>query len=114
MRLIMMQRKTAQNILATLSLLLGAAHIIFGALMFKTLTLDSFWFLSFGLAMMLTALGNYGPVNINILRLQNGLMFVFILALAALAPQPQVLLGCGLFAGLLILSVLKPKPLASP
>jgi len=110
----MMRRKTAQNILAALSLMLGTAHIIVGVLVFKTLTLESFWFLSFGLAMIVTALANYGPVNANILRLQNGLTLIFILALAALAPLPQVLLGCGLFAGLFIISLLKPKTPASP
>jgi len=94
--------------------MLGTAHIIIGVLIFKTLNLESFWFLSFGLAMIVTALANYGPFDANILRLQNGLTLIFILALAALAPQPQVLLGCALFAGLFILSLLKPKTLASP
>lgn len=105
----MIRRKTFHSLLAALALMLGLAHIAFGMFVFKALNLDSFWFLSFGLAMIVTALANFTSAQPVILRLQNGLTLSFILALAALAPQPQVIVGCGLFSGLLILSFFRPQ-----
>jgi hypothetical protein len=97
-------RNVVQRSFATLALLLGIGHLIFGALVFKGFNLEAFWFSSFGLAMIVTALANYNPSKNWILTVQNSLTLTFVCALAFLAPQPQVLLGCILFAGLLLLS----------
>ena len=99
-----MMRDKVQKTLASLALLLGIAHIGFGLFVFKTLNLEVFWFLGFGLAIIVTALANFSPQNHVALKIQNGLMLLFISALLFMAPQPQVLLGCILFAGLLVLS----------
>lgn len=90
--------------LAVLALMLGAAHIVFGVLVFKSLTLESFWFLSFGLAMIVTALSNLKSESDWMLSAQNTLTLGFICTLAFLAPQIQIFLGCVLFAGLLFIS----------
>lgn len=96
-----------RQILASLALLLGVAHIIFGLIVFPTFNLEAFWFLGFGLAMMLAALANFKRDKIWILRVQNALMLGFIIALLFLAAQPQVWLGCILFAGLFLISCVK-------
>ena len=100
-------RDKVQKTLASLALLLGIAHIGFGLFVFKTLNLEVFWFLGFGLAIIVTALANLTHERHFILKIQNGLMLLFISALLFMAPQPQVLLGCALFAGLFILSLSK-------
>lgn len=97
----------ARHILASFALLLGIAHIIFGCIVFKTLNLETFWFLGFGLAMIMTALANFKRDRIWILRVQNALMLSFVVTLLFLAPQPQVWLGCILFAGLFFVSFMK-------
>jgi len=98
--------KRARQILATLALLLGIAHIIYGFVIYGEKGLSLFWFQSFGLAMIVTALANFQRGKIWILRVQNALALLFIGVLAYLTPQPQVLIGCALFAGLFVLSIL--------
>jgi len=93
--------------LASLALLLGCAHIVFGIVVYKGFNLEVFWFLGFGLAMIVTALSNFVSPNNWILRTQNALTLGFICVLISLAPEPQVLLGCFLFAGLFLLSCSK-------
>jgi len=102
-----MMHNRFRKILASLALLLGVAHIIFGVVVFKAFNLEVFWFLSFGLAMIVTALANFTHIKTRILCAQNALSLSFICALAFLAPQPQVLLGCILFTGLFVLSCFK-------
>lgn len=96
-----------KKILAILAFLLGIAHIIFGFVVFKVFTLETFWFLGFGLAIIMTALANFQQDKVWILRAQNALMLGFIVALLFLAAQPQVLIGCILFAGLFLISCSK-------
>jgi len=96
--------RRARLILATLALLLGVAHIIFGFAVFKTFNLESFWFTGFGLGLIVAALANFRRDKIWILRAQNTLTLGFLIALLTLAPEPQIWLGCLLFAGLLLLS----------
>lgn len=98
-----------QRLIAVLALFLGLAHIIFGIVVFKTLTLETFWFHGFGLAMIVTALANFRHDKIWILRLQNGLMVCFIWVLTFLAPQPQIFIGGLLFTGLFALSFLQKQ-----
>ena len=100
-------RNKVRKSLAILSLLLGIVHIIFGVMVLKTFSLELFWFSSYGLAMILTALANLTQTMTWILRIQNAVMLVFICALAFLAPEPQVWFGCFLFAGLFVLSLLR-------
>lgn len=92
---------------AVLALLLGIAHIGFGVAVFKTFTLESYWFASAGAAMIVTALANFRDDKVWVLRAQNAVMFAFIIALLVLAPQPQVWLGTILFTGLFVMSCLK-------
>ena len=93
-----------RRVVAVLALLLGAAHIAYGAIAYKALTLESFWFCSFGLGMMVTALANFTPHNKYILIIQNALTVIFISALLYLTQQPQIILGVFLFSVLLIMS----------
>lgn len=102
----MMLNRT-RYILACLALLLGVAHIIFGFVVFKAFNLEAFWFLGFGLAMITTALANFKRDKVWILRIQNALMLSFLISLLFLATQPQVWLGCILFASLFVLSCSK-------
>ena len=100
---------TVRKTLATLAVLLGAAHLIFGMLAYKQFNLDMIWFLGAGVAMIVTALANFKTDKIWILKIQNALMLGFVLALVRLAPEPQVWLGIVLFAGLFVLSCVKRK-----
>lgn len=99
-----MKPNLAVQILASLAFALGIAHIVFGFAVFKTFNLEVFWFLGFGLAMIVTALANFRRDNIWVLRFQNALMLGFIITLLFLAAQPQVWLGAILFGGLFCLS----------
>lgn len=101
-------------IVASLALLLAIAHVSFGIFVFKAFNLEAFWFCSFGLAMAVTALANFAPETTWVLRVQNALTLSFICALAILAPQVQVLLGCVLLAGLFTLSCFKRRPTEHP
>jgi len=96
-------------ILAILALLLGIGHLVFGVVSYKNFSLEMLWFLGSGVAMIVTALANLKHGSFWILRVQNLLMLVFIVALIILAPQPQVWLGLVLFSGLFISSCAKPK-----
>ena len=91
-------------IFAALALLLGIAHIGYSIVVFKAFTLESYWFASAGAAMIVTALANFRRDKIWVLRVQNTLMFSFIIGLLILSPQPQVWFGTILFAGLFLLS----------
>lgn len=103
-----MMLSRTKTVLATLAFMLGIAHIGLGILVFKAFNLDVFWFLGFGLAMIVTALANFQQDRVWILRLQNALMLGSIVALLFLAAQPQVWLGFGLFGSLFLLSCLTP------
>lgn len=94
-----------QAILAIAALLLGIAHLAFGVIVYKVFNLEMLWFLGTGIAMITTALANLNRSKIVwILRVQNALMLGLIIALAILAPQPQIWLGLILFTGLFYLS----------
>jgi len=96
-----------RKILASLTVLLGIGHLIFGFTVLKTLGLELFWFQSFGLAMIVTALANFKRDNVWVLRLQNGLALGFVIALLTLSQAPQIWVGLILFSGLFLLSCLK-------
>jgi len=99
-----------QVILAISALILGIAHLGFGAIAYKSFSLELLWFLGTGIAMITTALANLnGSRSAWILRVQNTLMLGFIVALVILAPQPQIWLGLILFAGLFYLSLVKSE-----
>ena len=100
-------RNQVHIILASLALLLGVAHIGFGIVVYKAFTLEVLWFLSFGLAAIVTALANFKSDGGLILRLQNFLTLGFICVVAFLAPGPQIISGGVLFTGLFGLSCLK-------
>ena len=91
-------------VLASLAALLGVAHIIFGIAVFKSLTLEAFWFLSFGPAIIICALGNFKTDKLWVLRFQNAVILVFFALLLSLVQQPQIWFGTFLFSALLILS----------
>lgn len=103
-----MRVRRLRHSLAMLAVLLGGSHIIFGFMMYPKFDLDLFWFSGFGLAILVSALANYRPGHIWILRIQNTLMLGFIFTLLKLVPQPQVAVGCALFAALTALSFMKP------
>jgi len=89
-------------IFATLALLLGVAHLAFGVIVYQGYSLELLWFLGSGVAMIVTALANLNSGSIGILRVQNTLMLVFLVALVLIAPQPQVVFGLILFSGLFV------------
>lgn len=93
-----------KTLLAILALLLGVAHILFGVWAFKNLTLDSFWFMSFGAAMIICALANFKADRTWILRLQNAIMLTFLGLLLSLIQQPQILFGAFIFSALTLIS----------
>lgn len=103
-----MKPNRAVRILASLALALGLAHLAFGVVVYKTFNLEVFWFLGFGLAMIVTALANFRQDNIWVLRMQNALTLGFIIALLTLASEPQVWIGAVLFGGLFCLSCRNP------
>ena len=96
--------KYIRQILAGLGVLLGVVHICFGIFVFTTFDLDMLWFLSGGVAMIVTALANLRTGGIWILRVQNALMLSFVLALLMLTQQPQIFSGVVIFAGLFLIS----------
>ena len=100
---------TVRKTLASLAVLLGTAHLIFGMLAYKQFSLEMIWFLGAGIAMIVTALANFKADKIWILKIKNALMLGFVLALVRLAPEPQVWLGTILFAGLFVLSCVDRK-----
>ncbi|MGJ3230585.1 MAG: hypothetical protein ACFE0P_02180 [Oceanicaulis sp.] len=76
-------------------------------------TLDLLWFVGSGLAIICVALGNLlqaTPVSVGAgvgLCLQNAILIGFFIAAWFLMPQPQVVGGGALFAGLFLLSALR-------
>lgn len=97
---------------AVLAMVLGVAHIIYGFVVFKSLTLETYWFHGAGVAMILTGLANLQNDKAWILNVQNALMFGFISVLVILAPEPQVWAGIVLFGGLLLMSLFKQRTYA--
>jgi len=114
-RQITMSFERVRLVIATLALLLGIAHICFGAFAYRSLSLESFWFCSFGLAMIITALANFAHHKSHILIIQNTLTVIFMYILLYLAQQPQIIFGTILFTALLIIwsSMLRPDSVTS-
>lgn len=99
----------AHKLLAILSMILGLAHLVFGLIVFEQFDLELVWFLSAGVAMIVTALANLNRHRNWILRIQNTLMLGFLIILVIFVSQPQVWLGIFLFAGLLGLSCTRER-----
>ena len=106
MRPIIMTVNRLKIIIASLALLLGVAHIIFGVIVFGSLTLEAFWFMSFGLTMILAALGNFKRDKIWVLRFQNMIVLLSLFLLLSLVQGLQIWFGALLFLVLLVLSCL--------
>ena len=92
------------RVLAIFAIILGLAHLVFGLVVFEQFNLQLVWFLSAGVAMIVTALANLNTRRNWVLRTQNAVMLGFVIMLVIFVSQPQVWLGIFLFAGLLGIS----------
>lgn len=96
--------------LAIAALLLGTAHCALTTLLYPLWTIDALWFVGTGLAMMITAAANISGLDTNgrmsraILLLINLVMVGFFAAAWLVLPQPQVIIGGALFAGLAVMN----------
>ena len=103
-----MTMRTIVIALAVLTALLGAAHIGLTALIYPSWTLEALWFLGSGLAMVIGAAANIlalGPLAFSrrmIIVLINAGMTIYFAAAWQILPEPQVMVGALLFAGLAI------------
>ncbi len=89
-------------ILALCALVLGAAHLGFGVMLYSQLTLEALWFFGSGLAIVAVALSNLrvsagGRWSKLLLLLQNVLLFGFFVAAWTVLPAPQVAVGAAIF-----------------
>jgi hypothetical protein len=101
----MKQRRTTLG-LAIAAGLLGAAHLALTPLLYPAWTVDSLWFVGTGLAMLMGAGANLlgadagGGMRRAGLVAMNLAMAAFFASAWPVLPEPQVIVGGALFAGL--------------
>ena len=87
-----------RKFISVAAILLGTAHLLYGALAFKSLTPDHIWFAGAGVAMICVGLSNWrGPA-----RLEAGVMCLYLALMASIMPLPQVFLGLAIFIALAV------------
>ena len=101
-----MRLRRTTRLLAGAAILLGIGHLALTPLLYPGWTIDCLWFVGTGLAMLIGAGANMisiGPddrVGRTGLVLINLAMTVFFASAWPVLPQPQVIVGGILFAGL--------------
>lgn len=98
--------KTFHLIVALMIMLLGIIHIWITPRIYKSMTQESIWFVSGGLAVISNASINLAMINVKmgpsllnyICQVNNVLTFIFSLILVRVLPRPQTkLLVCLMF-----------------
>ena len=90
---------------------LGLGHLAVTFLAFERMSLDALWFAGSGLAIILggiinlfALLASHDSAGRALLGIANLAMTAFVALILFLAPEPQVIIGLILFAGLTALS----------
>jgi len=98
-------RNRIRKIAAGAAITLGTAHLIYGFIVFKSLTPDHIWFAGAGIAMICVGFANWQrPAQI-----QNMLMTAYMIPMAIILPLPQVFVGLVIFMTLIISGLAKPN-----
>src|SRR5688572_19528780 len=108
--------KILHNVVSGMIVLLGLIHCAFTLANYEEFTMDAFWFLGSGIAIVLAGFLNFAFIRdggrdtvIRGMALLTNATFLALFALATvLLRQPQVLIGLALF-GFATLSVLLPN-----
>lgn len=105
--------------LAVAALALGLLHCALTPILYEKLTLEAFWFIGGGIAMICVACSNFHTARptrrqLLLLSLQNILVAGFFIAVLFVLPAPQVFVGAALFTSLFIISVIGLKTYSHP
>lgn len=87
-----------RKIAAAAAIALGCTHLVYGLVVFKSLTLEHIWFAGAGIAMLCVGLANWHQAA----SMQAAIMCLYLGAMTILLPAPQVILGLLLFLTLLM------------
>lgn len=105
--------------LASAAGMLGTGHLALTALVYPGWTIDSLWFVGTGLAMLMGAGANLLSLGVED-RMRGAGLVVMNLAMTAffasawlVLPEPQVIVGGVLFAGLTIVAALVGNPVSA-
>lgn len=107
-----MKLRRTTLMLAVAAGLLGIGHLALTPLLYQNWTIDSLWFVGTGLAMLFGAGANLlgittsGRIGRAGLVLMNMAMTVFFASAWPVLPEPQVIVGGALFAGLVVSAAL--------
>jgi hypothetical protein len=107
-----MKLRRTTLVLAIAAGLLGTGHLALTPLLYPGWTIDSLWFVGTGLAMLIGAGANVLGVSAGDrvrragLVLINLAMTVFFVSAWLVLPEPQVIVGGTLFAGLAVSAAL--------
>ena len=99
-------------VLAIFAVLLGTGHLALTPLLYPGWTIDSLWFVGTGLAMLIGAGANLIGIGAGDRAGRAGLVLINLALTAFFAsawpvlPEPQVVIGGALFAGLAVCSAL--------
>ena len=91
-------REHIHRIAAGAAIALGMAHLLYGILVFKALTVEHIWFAGAGVAMVCVGLTSWrGPA-----RLEAIIMTAYLGVMVIRLPLPQVFLGVAIFLTLIV------------
>jgi len=96
-------RNRIRHIAAGAAIALGTAHLIYGFVVFRSLTADHIWFAGAGIAMICVGLANWRASA----RIQNILMVAYLIPMAIILPLPQVFLSLAIFLSLAVIGAAK-------
>lgn len=94
-----------RRFIAVAAVLLGSAHLVYGALAFKALTPDHIWFAGSGVAMICVGVSNWRRAA----RVEAAIMTAYCAVMASQMPLPQVFLGLALFTLLAVPNLTRRK-----
>lgn len=107
--------QTLARALAIAAALLGGVHIALTPLAYREWTIDALWFVGAGLAIVVAAAANLvglqslGLRSRMIVAAINLAMSGFFAAAWLVLPEPQVMIGGGLFLGLAACTLPQPR-----
>ena len=93
-----------RKIAAGAGIILGLAHLLYGALAFKALTPEHIWFAGAGIAMICVSLSNWRAPA----RIEAVIMMAYLAVMVSLIPLPQVFIGLAIFI-ILVLPTRRPN-----
>lgn len=94
-----------RKLIAAAAILLGTAHLIYGALAYRSLSPEHIWFAGAGVAMICVGVTNFRQPA----RFEAGILSIYIAIMASQIPLPQVFLGLALFGLLTLPNLTKRK-----